>query len=306
MIRKTAAPGSSQPAAKVLGVAITHPDKALWPAEPAPITKLELARYYEAAAERLLAHIRGRPCSILRAPEGLAGASFLQRHPGRAASPCFTAVETAGGPYLQFDRPEALIAAAQIEAVEFHPWNCAPFTPETPGRLVFDLDPAPDVPFADVVGAAHEVRARLDDAGLAAFCKTTGGKGLHVVSPIAAEGLGWAAAKAFALALCRAMAADAPGRYLTGLGRSARSGRIFLDYLRNDRTATAVAPFSPRARAGAPISAPLDWSQVTAELDPAHFTVRTALALPDWEGWAEASRPLEPALARLETSETSS
>lgn len=303
------APRRKAPAAPRISTArLTHPDRVIWPGPP-PVTKAALAQHYERFADRILAHVAGRPLSLLRAPGGLGKPLFFQRHAGNSPSPALREVRIEGQdkPYLAVDDAAGLAALAQISAVELHPWGATAARPEIPDRLVFDLDPAEGVGMDALIACARELRTRLKALGLAAFPRVTGGKGLHLVVPLAIPSRGapadWAAAKSFARLLCTLMARDAPDRYTVTLAKKARTGKIFLDYLRNDRLASAIANWSPRARPGAPVAHPIAWSSVKPGLDPAGLTLpglaHGRLPRDPWRGFDAAAIPLTDAIRRL-------
>jgi bifunctional non-homologous end joining protein LigD len=283
--------------ATVASVRITHPDRVLW--AEAGITKLDLARYYAAIAPRLLAQAGDRPLSLVRCPSGAGGACFFQRHVADGMSSHVHGVKIAGRgdgkDYIYVNDAEGLVSLVQMGAIEFHAWNATVDAIKSPDRLIFDLDPAPDVSWQEVKNAALDVRTNLKKLGLVAFLKTTGGKGLHVVVPFA-RGRTWSEAKSFARAFSEAMAVHEPERFTVNSRKAARKGRIFLDYLRNDETASAVAAYSVRARPGAPVSMPIDWKELSKLKTAAHFGIKEALArrTDPWKNIEKAGRQALP------------
>jgi bifunctional non-homologous end joining protein LigD len=276
----------------VEGVRLSHPDKVLFPEQG--ITKGDLADHYVAVAEAMLPHVARRPITLLRCPTGRQQNCFYQRHAGAGIPRQIEKASVPGfaKPFLFIAGLPGLIALVQIGVLEIHPWGVTVDRPERPDRVIFDLDPDEGLDFGAVVTAAHDVRERLAALDLVSFVKTTGGKGLHVVLPIAPVHE-WPAVKDWARSLSEAMAADAPDLYLIRSAKAERTGRIFIDYLRNDPTASAVGPYSTRARPGAPVAMPLDWDEAKPGLNPRLFTVRTVAGLVAEQGadpWAEMLR----------------
>jgi bifunctional non-homologous end joining protein LigD len=273
--RSVAAKTRSGATAEVSGVRLTHPDKIL--DAPSQLTKRQLAEYYAAIADHMLPHIAGRPLSLVRCPEGSGKPCFFQKHVGMGVPAGIDSVpvppKNGGTPeqYLTLSTAQGLIGLAQMGVLEIHPWGSRSDALETPDRLIIDLDPDPSLPWERLVESAREVRALFKQLGLESFVKSTGGKGLHVVAPIAPQHE-WPAVKGFAHNFVLMMERAHPKLYLTKMTKSARTGRIFLDYLRNERGATAVAPFSPRARAGARVAIPLTWPEL-GRTDPKQFSV---------------------------------
>lgn len=280
------------------GIRLTHPDRELWPG----ITKQHLAEYWLEVAEHALPGLAHRPLAIVRCPEGIDGEHFFQKH-GHGHLPDGVRQGEAGGqPYLAIDDAHGLVAMAQISAIELHAWGATEADPLHPDILVFDLDPGEGVPFAEVSRAANDVRDRLQQLDLASFCRTTGGKGLHVVVPLRPEA-GWDQVKPFCRAFAEMLSEEQPERFLSTVKKSDRRGRILLDWLRNGLGATAVASFCPRARPGATVATPLAWEEVTQTLDPSAFTLHSVpqrlarLRRDPWDGFASLRQHL-PEVAR--------
>lgn len=257
---------------------LTHPDRVLFPEQG--LTKQHLADYYAAVAPWLLPELAGRPLSVVRCPEGTKGKCFFQKHPPIGLADHVRRIQVAEkrgqATYLVADDLPGVISLVQFGVLELHVWGARTDRLERPDRVVFDLDPAPDVSWRDVMQAAQGLRAVLIELGLRSFVKTSGGKGFHVLVPVDRRH-SWAEVKEFAHAIGKMMADVAPDRFTVNMSKRARAGKVFIDYLRNDRGATTVAAYSTRARQGAPVSMPIEWDELPALKHAAQFTVENAL-----------------------------
>jgi bifunctional non-homologous end joining protein LigD len=283
-----------------LPVKLTHPDKVL-DAESG-ITKKDLARYYLAVSDTMLPYISNRPLTLVRCPDGSGRQCFYQKHKTGMLGANFESVEVVDRksgkpePYITLSTPTAIVELAQIGVLEAHPWGSCNDSLEQPDRIIFDLDPDETISWETLATTALEVRRRLKALKLESFVKSTGGKGLHVVVPIRPS-RSWPEVKTFAHDFVLAMEKDSPSLFLTKMAKAARKGKIYLDYLRNERGSTAVAPYSPRARAGLPVAIPLSWSELKAPRFP-RFTVsefpqwKNRLARDPWKGMLNLQQSL--------------
>ena len=256
---------------------LSHPERVLYP--ELEITKRELADYYELVSDVMLPHVIHRPLTLLRCPEGRTKQCFFQKHPGESLAPGLTRVQVPSSDgqdeYAAIDDARGLPALVQMSALEVHIWGALASDADHPDRLVFDLDPDVSLDFKDVVAAAFATRDLLQELGLKSWVKTTGGKGLHVTVPITPRA-DWDEAKSFCRAVAEELARREPERYVATMSKAKRRGKIFVDYLRNGRGATFIAPYSPRAREGAGVAMPIEWDQLTAKFKPESFNLRSA------------------------------
>jgi bifunctional non-homologous end joining protein LigD len=283
---------------EVAGVRLTHPERVLYPEQG--VTKRDLALFYASIADWILPHLAGRPTTLVRCPEGVRKACFYQKHGGPWAPDTLRRIRireaTKVGEYLVVDDLPGLVGLVQIGILEVHTWNARADRLEQPDRLVFDLDPDPELPWSRVVEAAQLVRARLEALDLASFVKTTGGKGLHVVVPLQ-RGPGWEETASFAQAVAAGIVREDPGGYTATAAKARRKGKIFLDYLRNYRGATSVSAYSTRATERAPVSVPLRWDELRLEERPDRYDIRSlterlaSLKTDPWAGyWTSRQR----------------
>ncbi|WP_337181143.1 DNA ligase D [Shinella sp.] len=296
--KATATPKAEKPQRRT--VRLTHPDRVYWPDEG--VTKEGLADYYTEVWRYIAPHIVGRPLALLRAPGGIDGQTFFQKHAWKGINANIVEVqdpaEKDDEPYVAINDFDGLMGLVQSGTLEIHPWGSTLADWERPDRIIMDLDPGDGVDWQAVIDGAEETRRRLEDAGLNAFVKTSGGKGLHVCAPLKPSAR-WPAVKAFCKGIADAMAKDSPDKYVSTITKSKRRGKILIDYLRNQRGMTAVAPYSTRARPGAAVSMPLAWSELNADIGPAYFTVKNtptrlqALEADPWADFAKAAKPLK-------------
>jgi bifunctional non-homologous end joining protein LigD len=275
------------------GVRLTHPDRILYPGTT--LTKLDVARYYAAVKDWALPHLSRRLLTLVRSP-AVGKKTFYQKHIGDEAPAALKRFELKDGSepeiYPYIDDLPGLIALVQMGVLEIHPWGSRIEKLETPDWVTIDLDPDEGLPWERVTEAAMDVRDALAGIGLKSFAKTTGGKGLHVVIPLTPK-LGWDEIKAFAKWVADSLVTQRPQDFTANMAKRARRGRIYIDYLRNGRGATAVGAYSPRARPGAPVSTPVSWAEVEGGVRPDEFTVETVPqrlpALPS-DPWAEIGK----------------
>ena len=281
LVSAKAATGKSKPGNVIVnGIAITHPDRVI--SEAGHITKGQLAEYYGSVAPFVLPHVGRRPLSLLRCPSGIDGECFFQRNPGKGLGADVHTFEFRHKgkdyKYLYIEDEKGLLETIQMGAIELHPWGAPIDSIDFPDRMIFDLDPADDVPFEAVKLAAQDLRQRLRSKGLESTLKCTGGKGLHVTVPLAGTDK-WAAVKAFAGSIAEEMVLSAPEAYVATMSKAKRTGKIFVDYFRNDYTATAIADYAVRARPGLPVALPLDWKQLNSLKSASQFTIKDVLNL---------------------------
>jgi bifunctional non-homologous end joining protein LigD len=277
---------------------LSHPDRILFPA--GNVTKLELAEYYEAIQEWIVPFVEKRVLTLVRCPQGDLQKCFYQKHLADAIKglyPVAVKEKNDNGDYFYLKNLTGLIALVQMGVLEIHCWGSQINKPEKPDIIVFDLDPAPDVSWNKVMAAALHIKKQLAAIGLTSFVKTTGGKGLHVVVPIKPKHT-WDIVKQFTHDFVDALVADNPRAYVATISKAKRTGKIFLDYLRNQHGATAIAPYSTRARAEATVATPIHWDELNAKLKPEKFTVKTlpkrliALRHDPWEDFFEINQSL--------------
>ena len=261
----------------VRGIRISNPDRVMYDAPR--LTKLDVARYYDTIASAMLPHVEGRPLTLVRCGQGISGDCVYMKHSKLWAFPALKRVKiqekTKVGDYLVVESPEGIVGLAQMDILEIHTWNTRYQRVECPDRIILDLDPGPAVTWAAVVAAAKLVRGMLQTLELESFVKTTGGRGLHVVIPLAPRE-DWSVCLDFARAAAEALVRHDAKRFTTTFSKRGRERQILIDYMRNNRTNTSIAAFSTRARTGAPVSMPVSWAELTTRLDPASFTVKTA------------------------------